>query len=298
MAKIFLTGGSGFIGSWIARYLYKHGHLLTLLLRESSRLDLLEGIEFERITGDLSQSISFSGSIDYIIHAGALVRSHLSWDYYRINTYGTKNVIDLARRLSVKGFLLLSSIAASGPDGLGHPVSHYGRSKLLAEELVKRSGLSHTIIRLPVVYGPGDREGSRMFELLKRGVGLLPGGDHRLSLIYVEDVADFILKIIEERRFRGETINLSDGKIYHLSDILRIAGFLMEKKPIMLTLSPGFLSLIVPFLDILFKNHSPISRDKVRELLHPGWAFMESYKINPRFDIEAGLRETVGSLRE
>lgn len=296
MADVLITGGSGFVGSWVARYLYKAGFSLVLLLRKTSRLDLLKGIEFETIIGDLTRPESLSclsKPFDYIVHAGGRIKAIKNYDYYRVNTLGTENLIRVQKRWRVKRFVFLSSLAAAGPTGKGHPVSHYGRSKLLAEEVIRRSGIPFTILRLPVVYGPGDPGTGRLFQLLKRGVGLIPGRDHRLSLIYVEDVALFIAGLLKNESFLNQTVYHSDGGIYLLSDVLRISSFLMNRRLVWIKLPPFILAITIPLLDNILKDRSPITRDKVRELIEKEWTCpgQEIYRIE--FDIEMGLRKTV-----
>ncbi|HIE05995.1 MAG TPA: NAD(P)-dependent oxidoreductase [bacterium (Candidatus Stahlbacteria)] len=300
MAKVFLTGGSGFVGSWIARYLSKAGYDLTVLVRESSSLAHISDLRFHKIIGDLTYPKSYFDhqGFDYIVHAGARVRSVRSYDYYRTNLEGTRYLMRFAGKEKVKGVLFISSLVAAGPPCLKRPVSHYGFSKYLAERVIKNSELPFTILRLPVVYGPGDREGVRLFNLLKNNILFLPGHDIKLRLIFIRDLARLVIDILRKDYFSRKVETVNDGRVYLLSDVLRIGAFLINRRPITVSVPWPILILTSTLCDGIVKNHRLVSRDKMREFRYPDWTSDStpfiSLDFRPEYDVEAGLRETLG----
>ena len=149
--NVFLTGATGFVGSHVARALAAQGARLRLLIRSSSRLDNLEGLSSETVTGDLRNPDSFRSAL-----ADCEVLVHVAADYrlwvrdpqvmYAANVDGTRNLLALAREVGVARVVYTSSVATMGfredgtivdentPVSLDDMIGHYKRSKYLAEQ--------------------------------------------------------------------------------------------------------------------------------------------------------------------
>jgi dihydroflavonol-4-reductase len=149
--NVFLTGATGFVGSHVARAFAAQGATLRLLVRPSSRLDNLEGLSAETVTGDLRNPDSFRSAL-----ADCEVLVHVAADYrlwvrdpqvmYAANVDGTRNLLALAREVGVARVVYTSSVATMGfredgtivdestPVSLDDMIGHYKRSKYLAEQ--------------------------------------------------------------------------------------------------------------------------------------------------------------------
>jgi dihydroflavonol-4-reductase len=149
--NVFLTGATGFVGSHVARAFAARGARLRLLIRSSSRLDNLEGLPAETVTGDLRNPDSFRSAL-----ADCEVLVHVAADYrlwvrdpqvmYAANVDGTRNLLALAREVGVARVVYTSSVATMGfredgtivdentPVSLDDMIGHYKRSKYLAEQ--------------------------------------------------------------------------------------------------------------------------------------------------------------------
>lgn len=174
--KIFLTGATGFVGYHVARALQAEGAQLRLLVRASSNLRNLEGVEGETVTGDLAQPESLRTAI---AGCGAVV--HVAADYrlwipdpaamYRANVDGTRALLRLAREAGVPRFVYTSSVATmhfftngavsneDTPVSLVGMVGHYKRSKFLAEQEALRAaeaGQQVMILNPTTPLGPRD----------------------------------------------------------------------------------------------------------------------------------------------
>ena len=166
--KAFLTGATGFLGSHVAHVLSEHGADLRLLVRPTSNLANLAGLRAETATGDLRDPVSIEKAMagcDTVFHVAADYRL---WtrdpdEMYRSNVEGTRNVLDAARKLSVRRVVYTSSVATMGfthastpadensPVSLADMVGHYKRSKFQAEQIAiaaARSG-QHVVIVNP-----------------------------------------------------------------------------------------------------------------------------------------------------
>jgi dihydroflavonol-4-reductase len=160
--KAFVTGATGFLGSHVASVLAGQGADLRLLVRPTSNLKNLEGLnsgttKAETVTGDLRDSASLEKAM-----AGCEVVFHVAADYrlwvrdpaemYRSNVGGTQAILEAARKNAVRCVVYTSSVATMGFTGNGHPadedspvaladmIGHYKRSKFMAEQVALEAG--------------------------------------------------------------------------------------------------------------------------------------------------------------
>lgn len=174
--KVFLTGATGFVGHHVARELQAQGADLRLLVRQSSRLDNLEGIEGERIVGDLTDPeplLPAMKDCEALIHVAA---DYKLWvrdpdSMYHINVDGTRGILRVAREAGVRRVVYTSSVATMGfkddgsivdedtPVSLSDMVGHYKRSKFMAEfEALKAADAGQDVVILnpTTPIGPHD----------------------------------------------------------------------------------------------------------------------------------------------
>lgn len=157
--KTFLTGASGFLGSHVARALADQGADLRLLVRSTSNLKNLAGLNAETVTGDLRDPSSLEKAMqgcDTVFHVAADYRLWLRDpdEMYRSNVEGTRAILDSARKNKVRCVAYTSSVATIGFTGNGQPadedspvsladmIGHYKRSKFMAEQLALDAGRS------------------------------------------------------------------------------------------------------------------------------------------------------------
>lgn len=149
--KIFVTGATGFVGAHVARHLACQGAQLRLLVRATSNLANLEGLDAETVTGDLREPESLRTAM-----RGCEAVMHVAADYrlwvrdpnamYAANVEGTRGLLRVAREEGVRRCVYTSSVATMGfkadgtivdeatPVGLENMIGHYKRSKFLAEQ--------------------------------------------------------------------------------------------------------------------------------------------------------------------
>ncbi len=294
--RALVTGATGFIGGHLAPKLLESGYKVRCLARSASALERLNGLPVELCIGDLSDPVSLMKAVrgvDYIFHLAGLTKTGNDNEFYDVNARGTKNLAlaVLKENPGLGKFIHLSSLAAAGPvlDGQPpltediepHPVSHYGKSKLMGEEAVLdviADRVPVVIMRPTAVYGPGDKDFYLFFKMISKGV-FLYWGKCRYSLIYVEDLVRGIMAAArvpgERGRDKAKIYFLSDGNIYTNTEIAdAIAGAMpwtKRRKPVTIPVPRFILPMAAAFYEIGGCDSGIINRDKIREMRFKDW---------------------------
>jgi dihydroflavonol-4-reductase len=249
MAKTLVTGGTGFVGLHLARELVRRGDDLRLLVREGSNTEPLEGIDWERAQGDVTNRDSVRramSGVERVFHvAGTTSMRTRSRDHvFEVNVGGTRNVMEEALRAGVQRAVLTSSSSAVGaarpggtvdedqPFNIGRLGVAYINSKHDAELVSMRvaaKGLSVVIVNPSFVLGPDDPNPSGTSNALVRRLLLrrIPGYlDGAINIVDVRDVAKGHV-LADERGEDGERYLLT-GRNFTLqrlfADLSRIAN--------------------------------------------------------------------------
>lgn len=173
---VLLTGATGFIGRRVAQRLVGLGHEVRCLVRRTADLAPLSGLPVEVWAGDVTEPDTLPGGLDgveAVIHLVGIIRERPPQvTFPRVHAEATHHLVEAAKAAQVRRIVFLSAIGAR-PD----PTYPYLLSKWQAEELVKGSGISWTVIRSSIVYGEGDEFMTRLAALVRRP----PAGDRKLS---------------------------------------------------------------------------------------------------------------------
>jgi nucleoside-diphosphate-sugar epimerase len=295
--KIFVTGSSGFIGSFLCESLNKAGHEIYCLTRtiEKFKRFSIKGIP---IVGELSTTTpnkwiyEVPKDIDVVIHLAGIVHSYRPRDFYQINAEATRVLIeDLKNHNSHLKFILVSSLAASGPSQRGikkkeydqeGPVSHYGKSKLAAESYLQNIGQSSwtkIVVRPPVVIGPRDPAMLEVFKMVKSGLVLVSGTDgltKRYSFVSVYDLVDGVKRIIEQNlKTKWDIYFFAHRKSFTFDELINEIGFIFNEKRFYKLFLPYFLIRIVAWcayiISRFFHLEFRLTPDKTRELIPCSW---------------------------
>jgi nucleoside-diphosphate-sugar epimerase len=193
--RVLVTGATGFVGSHVAHALVKAGYEVRCGVRASSSTRWISGLPVERVGLDMKgRAEDFSlavENVDLVVHAAGITRARRAEDYHAVNAGGTRKLASAALGAGVRRFVLISSLAARGPDGRDHPESAYGRSKLEAEAHLRAldSQMEPVILRPAAVYGPRDTDLLPLFKMARAGFLALPSTANVLQPVYAEDVA-------------------------------------------------------------------------------------------------------------
>ncbi|NOZ83781.1 MAG: NAD(P)-dependent oxidoreductase [Epsilonproteobacteria bacterium] len=294
---ILLTGAGGFLGTAAAELLLKIGYNVKCLVRRKNSLK--KQFNCEQIVADIRDLSSLSGitkQVDIVVHAAGLTKARKSSDFYEVNLEGTKNLINSLDK-NVRQFIYISSLSAAGPrknpKENSSPISYYGKSKLMAENEVKKLKIPATIIRPPALYGPYDRDFFLFFKLAKSGYVIVPKSDNFLSLMHVSDAARSILFAINNKD--NEAIyEIDDGTIYKQYDIIKCIIQIVNSSAHLIRL-PMEITGILRFLSYTGIFGKLLNPDKLKEAQY-SWVADSSYILSkgffPTITLENGIKST------
>jgi UDP-glucose 4-epimerase len=266
MSRIVVTGANGFVGHAVCRVLLENGHSVTGLVRRSGGCipGVTEWVHSDKDFAGLAEAWPAGLEADCIIHLAA--RVHVMRDdahdpeaaFRSTNLDGTLRVADAALRHGVMRLVYVSSIKAIAERDSGQPLREtdpaapedaYGRSKLAAEEALRRfgdeTGLDTVIVRPPLVYGPEVRANFlRLMDAVWKGVPLPLGAiGARRSLVYVGNLADALMRCATDSRARNGCFHIADDDALTVSELLQRVGRHLHKRARLLPVSPRLLSL-------------------------------------------------------
>ncbi|MBM4135834.1 MAG: NAD(P)-dependent oxidoreductase [Nitrospira sp.] len=316
--KALVTGATGFIGSHLCEELVKRGYEVSCLIRETSDLRWLEGIELKCITADCTNiKLLFDAVVgfDYIFHLAGLTKALSESDFFFINAEGTENLIRAVseKNPDLKRFLYLSTLAAVGPSKNGSPiredaepspVSSYGKSKLKGERAVLqyKDSIPITILRPPAVYGPRDKDFLPFFKMIKKGI-FPDWGKCYYSMLYVDDLIQGIILSAESREAEGEIYFLSDNRFYSNEELaIEISSALNAQLKITRLRIPRCIMPVVAYIGEKIQRQGIINRDKVKELNYTHWICdsqkaREEFGFTPNVGIKEGIKWTADWYR-
>ncbi|HEU4367969.1 MAG TPA: NAD-dependent epimerase/dehydratase family protein [Methylomirabilota bacterium] len=301
VATVALTGATGFIGRTVVRRLETAGLRVRALVRPTSDAAALPA-GVERVVGALDDAQSLGRLVHgarAVVHCAGAVRGSSARDFDPVNVDGVARLVraTLVQR-PAPTFVHLSSLAARHPE-----LSPYAASKRGGEQALLAAP-AWTVLRPPIVYGPGDRELLPLLRWMARGIAPMVGARHgRFSLIYVDDLAEAVARLVLLEG-TGHVFELDDGHPsgYAMDDVVaaaeRYRGRAVVRVPVPAPVIGGLSRLNV--LGARIRGRAPmLTPGKVREMLHPGWtcdntALAGATGWRPRVRLDEGLRRTLG----
>lgn len=321
--RILVTGGTGFVGSWLVKRLVQEGHHVRVLHRRSSSLDELTGADFESAFGDvtdLESVVSACKGVDSVFHLAGVVgySKEMRRQMEKVNVQGTENVVQACRQTAVRRLLHMSSVAAIGASYKPNMLSEnspyligalnlgYFETKREAEEkvrlAVRKKELDAVIVNPSTIYGPGDaKKGSRKVQI-KVAQGRFPfypsGGQ---SIVSIHDVVDGMVKAWQKGR-TGERYILS-GENLLIRDVFRKIASRAGVKPPMIYLPKSAALMLGRMGDRLesWGKKTPINLENawVSALFH--WFDSSKAKVELGFEprsADDALNESVDWMKE
>lgn len=267
---ILVTGGAGVMGSRLVRLLAERGHRVRVLtLPGDPNVSRLAGLNSEVAYGDVADAATLKGLFDgvrTVYHLAAVIIAYDPAVLWRINTEGTRNVVNGALAAGAEHFIYVSSASVTWPEG-----SEYAQSKLAAEQIVaSQDRMRWTIVRPTLTYGPGEGQEFMMFlDQLKKWpvVPFIGSGAAKKNPVLADDVVKGLAAIADNPRTYGKIYNFSGGEEVSIRDLAR----LMLKHQ---GLSKPFLPIPVPlcrlaaFVMERTMKRPPLTQYAISRILH------------------------------
>jgi len=232
--RVFVTGGTGLVGSHVAERLRQRGDEVLCLQRASSNTSFLRSIGCRIVRGDVrddpERMVRAMEGCEALVHGAALIYARDPWPKIRaVNVEGTERVLRSARKVGIERAVHISSVAVYGDprervdedtplDAPLRPSDLYARSKREAEEVAfdlhGRGTLSVTILRFSAVYGERDRLfAPRMAALARLPLTpLLGNGRAALPVLYAGNAAEAVLRALDASRAGGRAFNVASDR--------------------------------------------------------------------------------------
>ncbi len=323
MARILITGASGFIGGYLVALALERGDDVTATVRASSdrtrlsdpQLHLLDLPFHDEVA--MTEQLRQAGRFDWVIHNAGITKALRRDDYWQGNLENTRRLISALRAAEVvpDKFLFVSSLAALGaaPAGAPHihtdqapqPLTPYGESKLDTERYLESlpTDFPWVVIRPTAVYGPWERDILTFIRLANRGLELTIGQhSQRLSFVHAADVAQAVFRALDNPQALHRKYIISDGQAYHTADLgAAVRKALGKKKTFKLRLPLVLVRQVAGLAEVIGRwqnKPSPLNREKIPELAAENWhcdatPLFEELEFEPQHDLYTGMADAV-----
>ena len=324
--KILVTGASGFIGSFIVEEALRRGFETWAAVRGSSSREYLcdERIHFLELNLSSKEQLmeQLRGKdFDYVVHAAGVTKCLDKADFHRINTEGTRHLIDaiMAVSMPIRLFIFISSLSIFGAireqqpyeeireSDTPQPNTEYGRSKLAAEQYLASTSLPYVILRPTGVYGPREKDYFIMAKSIKQhsdfAVGFKP---QDITFVYVQDVVQAVFLALEKGK-TGRKYFLSDGQVYRSTTFSNLVHEALGRPWWIRITAPVWVLRVVTFfgehIGRLTGKVTALNNDKYNILKQRNWRCdiqpaIEELGYAPQYDLQRGVSETIRWYQE
>jgi dihydroflavonol-4-reductase len=319
--RVFVTGGTGFIGGHVVRKLRERGDEVRALVRTPSKGTALQELGCELVPGSLSDADAIRTGMegcDAVVHGAAIYEIGIPESahraMYEANVVGTETVLRAALQAKIPKVVYISTVAAFGntkgevvDEAYEHPgasyTSYYEQTKVEAHRLAKRliadEGLPAMLVQPGGVYGPDDHSalGQQMNQFLAGKMPLIAFPETGFNMVHVDDVADGVLLALDKGKV-GEAYVLG-GQLTTMRELIDTLAQVTDKKAPKRALPTGLMKAMTPIGPVVGKvmGQGP----NLRELISSAdnvtfWArhdkAMADLGYSPR-GLEQGLRDTL-----
>ena len=312
--RVFITGASGFIGSYLVeKLLNRNWHVRVLFHNRNIHREK----ECEVVKGDIRDLNLLEkalDSTDIIFHLAAALGASLmnKKDFSQINTEGTKNILRAAQKTGVKRIVhfssagVLGSVKKNETADEGYPLnprSIYDNTKLEGERTAlnfAKNGMNIVIVRPGWTYGPGDRRTFKLIKTIaKKRFILVTRGNALQTPVYIDDLIEGVL-LCTKRGKKGQIYHIAGNEALTVKEITDIIALSLGNKipPFSLPLFPVKAAVWpVEKIFYLFKRESPLSMGKLSFFIHPKPLSIQKAKqdlgYSPKVDLNTGMAQTI-----
>ena len=248
---ILVTGATGFIGRVLVRQLTETGQQVRVLLRPSPKSPRLpKGVPVEVAVVALNDERGLRAAlrgVDQIYHLASAAAQGRDGNLFTTDIEGTRTLAQVAASSEIDRFFFLSHLGADRASAF--PIH---KSKGIAEEHIRKSGVRHTIIRTSIVFGPEDGFTTALADILRVAPGILPiPGDGRTLLqpLWVEDLVTCLIWALQNPDTVNQTYEIGGGEYFTLRQIMETIMNVTHTRRLLLPFPPPYMRALFVLLD-------------------------------------------------
>ena len=324
--KIFLTGGSGFLGFAIAQQLHAHGHEVVSFSR--GIYQALKKIGVTHIQGDIAEYKEMKEAMtgcEAVFHVAAKTGIWGQYkDFYRTNVTGTENVLQACREFNIRYLVFTSSPSVvfngedseAGNESMSYPkkyCAYYPKTKAIAEQLVmaaNTNSLKTVSLRPQWIWGPGDTHYlPRLFEKVRTGkLRIIGDGLKKVDCTYIDNAAGAHIQVFNQLlndpvKVEGKTYFISQGEPISfrglINKLIATGGF----PPVEKHISPGLARLTGRSLEVLYRifgirSEPAITYFLAQQLSTSHWYDITSAQKDFGYNVEISIDKGMEKLKE
>jgi uncharacterized protein YbjT (DUF2867 family) len=241
--RVFIAGGTGFVGGNLLKSLGDRP--VRLLVRDAAKSASLRCENRELVEGDITQPDSLKGVLDgcdIVINLVAIIKESGAITFDGVIRQGTEHLIAEAKRAKPARFVQMSALGAQD-----NPAFPYLQAKWRSEQIVQSSGRPFSIFRPSVIFGPGDEFINTLAKLAKSApvIPVVGAGTSKFQPVFVHDVADAFVAVIDDPVSVGKTFELGGPDILTYEQMLDVIATRLGKKKPKAHVPVGLMKLIV-----------------------------------------------------
>jgi len=316
MAKVLVSGATGFTGKAVSRRLVEEGEQVVAFVRPTSDVRGLEELGVECLRVDIKnpkEVMEHFADVSTVYHIAAAYRAeYADHDEFRlVNVEATRNLLDAAKRYGVRRFIHCSTVGVQGE--IDHPPAdeeyrflpgdHYQSSKMEGELLARRyfsEGLPGVVVRPVGIYGPGDTRFLKLFKPISKGMFVMIGtGNTLYHLTYISDLVDGFLLCGKKDEALGQVFTIAGETYTTIRELVHmIADVLGKPRPSWrVPFYPVYLASVVCEKACGLIGVEPPLYPRRVEFFHKDRAFSigkakRLLDYSPKVDLRAGLAKT------
>lgn len=280
--RIFVGGGSGFVGGHMCRELRARGHQVRLLVH---RRGVLQEAGIEQVEGDVAELGTFVQAVagcEAVINLVGIIREFpdkgVTFD--RLHVAATGNMVRAATQHGIGRYLQMSALGARP-----NATSRYHQTKYQAEELVRAAGLDYTIFRPSVIFGPKDAFVNMLAGYIRNfsAVPVIGNGSYRLQPIAAADVARCFALALELPATIGQSYTLCGADRLTYNELIDAIGRVLGKSFVLKLRNPlALMKLVTPLLQGF--SFFPLTMDQLTMLVEESicdGSWQETFAFKP-----------------